>query len=116
MEWFSHTWSVEKPRAAMVLIHGTGEHHGRYQHVADELNRFGVEVVTGDLPGWGRSAGRKGHIDSFSQYLDAAGAWVETALQKQDRNTRYSFLGTAWAALSRCASSSALRSENDSPD
>lgn len=45
MEWFSHTWSVEKPRAAMVLIHGTGEHHGRYQHVADELNRFGVEVA-----------------------------------------------------------------------
>ncbi|MEJ8544648.1 alpha/beta hydrolase [Brevibacillus borstelensis] len=82
MNWFSHTWSVEKPRAAMVLIHGTGEHHGRYQHVAEELNRHGVEVVSGDLPGWGRSPGRKGHIESFSQYLDAVEAWVETALQR----------------------------------
>ncbi|MED1850216.1 lysophospholipase [Brevibacillus borstelensis] len=99
MEWFSHTWSVEKPRAAMVLIHGTGEHHGRYQHVADELNRFGVEVVTGDLPGWGRSAGRKGHIDSFSQYLDAAGAWVETALQKAGQKYPVFVLGHSMGGL-----------------
>jgi lysophospholipase len=77
MELFRHNWTVKNPRATVILVHGTGEHHGRYEHVAHFLNRHGIEVVTGDLPGWGRSPGLKGHIDRFEQYLDGVKAWVE---------------------------------------
>lgn len=78
MELFQQRWTVEEPRATVILVHGTGEHHGRYEHVAHFLNQHGIEVVTGDLPGWGRSPGIKGHIDRFEQYLDGVETWVES--------------------------------------
>lgn len=82
MDLYQHTWSVEKPRATVVLVHGTGEHHGRYEHVAAFLNHCAIEVVTGDLPGWGRSPGIKGHVDRFEQYVDGVEMWVESAIAR----------------------------------
>jgi lysophospholipase len=79
MELFRHSWTVAEPKATVVLIHGTGEHHGRYAHVASFFNTHGIEVLTGDLPGWGRSPGLKGHIDRFEQYVDAVEEWVDEA-------------------------------------
>ncbi|WP_029099896.1 alpha/beta hydrolase [Brevibacillus thermoruber] len=81
MDCYFHAWTVADPSATVVLVHGTGEHHGRYRHVAAFLNAHGVDVFSGDLPGWGRSPGKKGHIDSFGQYLDAVETWTERALQ-----------------------------------
>ena len=80
---FKQKWNTaaEPSRGVVVLVHGTGEHHGRYQHVGDFLNRCGWDVYTGDLPGWGRAKGKKGHIDSFAQYIDAVRVWVEEALE-----------------------------------
>jgi lysophospholipase len=75
-----HKWLTSQQQAVVVLVHGTGEHYGRYEHVAAFLNEHGFDVYTGDLPGWGHSAGRKGHIDSFEQYLDTVRVWVDEAL------------------------------------
>lgn len=75
----SHQWLVPAQKGSMVLIHGTGEHYGRYEHVAAFFNERGWSVFTGDLPGWGRSAGRRGHIDSFQQYIEAVEDWMTKA-------------------------------------
>lgn len=81
MELFRQKWQADERRnGILVLIHGTGEHHGRYQLLAAYLNQLGWDVHSGDLPGWGRSPGLKGHIDSFQQYLAATDGWVEEAL------------------------------------
>jgi alpha-beta hydrolase superfamily lysophospholipase len=48
-------------RGVVSLVHGLGEHSGRYQHVADTLNEAGFGLVGFDLPGHGRSAGTRGH-------------------------------------------------------
>lgn len=82
MECFRHSWRADEPRATVILVHGTGEHHGRYAHVADYLNKRGITVESGDLPGWGRSAGLKGHVSQFDDYVTAVAEWVEEAKQR----------------------------------
>lgn len=76
LQLFARDWKPEQPaRAVVVLIHGLGEHSGRYQHVAAVLNSNGIAVIAPDLRGHGRTAGSRGHIPSFEtarQDIDAA--------------------------------------------
>ena len=66
-----HEWHrpIASPRGAVALVHGAGEHCGRYEHVAERLNEAGYAMLGYDLPGLGRSPGRRGHIDAFDDYL-----------------------------------------------
>lgn len=54
----------------MLLVHGLGEHSGRYEHVGDQLSLAGLDVHAFDLRGNGRSGGRRGHVDRWSQFHD----------------------------------------------
>jgi len=55
-----------EPKMVLCLIHGLGEHSGRYSPMAEYFANFGVEVVSFDLRGHGKSAGPRGHTDDFS--------------------------------------------------
>ena len=57
-------------RGVVCLIHGLGEHIGRYPHVAAALNQAGFAVIGLDLRGHGRSEGPRGFTPSFDAYLD----------------------------------------------
>jgi len=59
-------WSG-RPWASVVLVHGLGEHSGRYEHVGDQLAAAGLGVHAFDLRGNGGSGGRRGHVDRWSQ-------------------------------------------------
>ena len=48
----------DDPRAVVVLLHGYGEHSGRYGHVADALTNVGAAVYAYDQRGYGRSEGQ----------------------------------------------------------
>lgn len=78
-EIYRKHWSTEAGKAVVVLIHGQGEHCGRYEYAAAALGRRGYDIVSGDLPGHGRSAGLRGHIDRFDRYLEVVDGWVEEA-------------------------------------
>jgi len=54
---------------AILILHGGGEHGGRYIHLIKFLLESSYSVFIPDLPGHGRSGGRRGHIDKFSDYL-----------------------------------------------
>lgn len=56
-------------RARVRVVHGLGEHGGRYEQLADTLAARGVSVVVPDLRGHGVSEGRRGHIRRFEDYL-----------------------------------------------
>lgn len=63
--------------ADVVLVHGYGEHSGRYAPVAEVLTGAGVRVHALDLRGHGRSSGlRRGDIDSFDRIVDDVDAYV----------------------------------------
>ena len=75
---FTREWCpVQEPKAWITMSHGTSEHSGRYDHMGRALNEAGYALVMPDLHGSGLSEGKRGHIDSFSQYTDD----LESALE-----------------------------------
>ena len=57
------------PRALLLLVHGAGEHSGRYAILARFFTARGYLVAALDHPGHGKSAGTYGHIDSLDELL-----------------------------------------------
>lgn len=57
------------PRGVLGLLHGLGEHIGRYEHVAAALNAAHYALIGADLPGHGLSEGKRGH-SSYDEILD----------------------------------------------
>ncbi|MBP3949833.1 alpha/beta hydrolase [Bacillus suaedae] len=72
-------WEVEDPRGVIVIVHGAGEHHARYEWLAKQWNDHGFDIVMGDLPGQGRTRGKRGHVQSFNAYLDTIEEWIDEA-------------------------------------
>ena len=63
---FSCEWGTDsRPKGIVCLVHGLGEHCGRYTHVASKLIESGYSVIAFDLPGHGKSQGKRGHIHSY---------------------------------------------------
>jgi acylglycerol lipase len=54
-------WKCGSPKAALIIVHGMGEHVGRYAHVASFLNKKSISVLGVDLTGFGNAHGKKGH-------------------------------------------------------
>jgi alpha-beta hydrolase superfamily lysophospholipase len=70
-------WRAEKPERVVVLVHGYGEHIGRYEHVAESLVARGSTVVGPDHIGHGRSDGERALIRSFEPIVDDVRAVVQ---------------------------------------
>ena len=62
-------WSLAQAKGSIVIVHGLGEHIGRYQHVAAFLNGRGWRVVAYDLRGHGKSEGERGRLHTSDDLL-----------------------------------------------
>ena len=58
-----------EPIMVVCIIHGLGEHSGRYANMAEYYTSRGIEVVSFDLRGHGKSGGQRGHSDDFQQII-----------------------------------------------
>lgn len=55
-----------RPKFAMILVHGLGEHCNRYKGDFSEFfSSHGAVIYTFDLPGHGKSGGKRGHIRQY---------------------------------------------------
>jgi alpha-beta hydrolase superfamily lysophospholipase len=63
-------WIPPQYKAVICLVHGFGEHIGRYTHVADFFNKNGYAFVGMDNRGHGQSEGKRGHAPKYDAYLD----------------------------------------------
>lgn len=92
-----HDWPLERLSHGRVLIvHGLGEHGGRYAHVAAALNRAGWQVQAYDQRGHGASDGPRGalpHADALCEDL----AFVIDAVR--DRSGPLVLLGHSMGGL-----------------
>ena len=62
-------WAPEKIlHAQVLLIHGLGEHSGRWGHVGEFFSQSGLSITAMDLLGHGKSEGQRGHAESFDEY------------------------------------------------
>ncbi len=67
-------------RGEILLVHGLGEHIGRYARTAGDWAARGYRVTGVDLRGHGRSEGRRGHVEAWQDFhadLDAAATGLE---------------------------------------
>ncbi|WP_084774637.1 alpha/beta hydrolase [Nonomuraea candida] len=62
-------WPRDRPRYVALLIHGYGEHVGRYEYVADRLVRHGAAVYGVDHVGHGKSGGERALIEDFEDVV-----------------------------------------------
>lgn len=80
LSFYFRDWQPETPSKAVVcLVHGLGEHTGRYAHVAAALNDAGYAVLGFDLRGHGKSGGRRGHISSYDALIADIGRLLDEA-------------------------------------
>ena len=71
------SWAPDgHPIAVLAVVHGYGEHGGRYGYLVDDMVPRGYAVFTFDLRGHGRSPGRRGHVDRFGDYVADARAFL----------------------------------------
>lgn len=80
LEAFS--WSPPEPRAALLLVHGIGEHCRRYGHLIRTLLDRDVAVLAFDLRGHGLSQGPRVDVDRFDTYLNDLDLAIEAALSR----------------------------------
>lgn len=71
---FYRRWDVATPRAVALLVHGMGEHSGRYKHVANALGARGIACLAPDHSGHGNSPGHRCHVDAFGEFYPALDA------------------------------------------
>jgi acylglycerol lipase len=62
--------------AWLLLVHGLGEHSGRYERTGGLLAAAGIDVTAFDLRGNGGSAGRRGDVARWDDFLDDIGAML----------------------------------------
>lgn len=70
---------ANNPRAVVCLVHGMGEHCGRYSHVADFLNERGFSVIGFDQRGHGKSGGKRGHTPSYDLLQESVSQLIKKA-------------------------------------
>ena len=63
-------WAADRPRAIVAVIHGLGEHCGRYEALAGDLAAAGFTVASADLPGHGLAPGPRGDMRSWEAVRD----------------------------------------------
>ena len=78
-------WPVDEgpARATVLLVHGLGEHIGRYAALAQRLNAWGYAVRGYDQYGHGRSAGPRGGLTGDNRLLDDLAAVVDDTRARQ---------------------------------
>jgi len=78
-------WEVDNPKANLMLIHGAGEHIGRYDHWAKLFNNQQINVYGVDHYGHGNSPGERGHLTNYDLYLNEIKALKKMFDELDDR-------------------------------
>lgn len=97
-----HDWPVSEGqplRGVVVLVHGLGEHAGRYEHVARRLNDWGFAVRGYDQFGHGESGGPRGGLPSPSRLVDDLAEMVQSARTRTPDGVPLILLGHSMGGL-----------------
>eukprot|EP00747_Dinoflagellata_sp_TGD_P181040 gnl/TRDRNA2_/TRDRNA2_34482_c0_seq1.p1 gnl/TRDRNA2_/TRDRNA2_34482_c0~~gnl/TRDRNA2_/TRDRNA2_34482_c0_seq1.p1 ORF type:complete len:324 (+),score=49.79 gnl/TRDRNA2_/TRDRNA2_34482_c0_seq1:34-1005(+) len=123
-EMATYTWKVpdgKEPKGLVVLVHGFGEHLGRWGHVASYFAVRGYEVVGIDHVCHGQSDGMEneyGYLESFDVLVENWYAFMEQVVKPRNRSTAVYAHSTgglaAFLALTKRRDYSDLDSDSDS--
>ena len=76
---YCRSWQGDtESKAVLFIVHGLGEHSGRYDELAGVLAKSNIATFAFDHRGHGKSGGKRGHAQSIEQLLED----TELALMK----------------------------------
>ena len=95
--WPASGIALAQPQIAanILLMHGLGEHAGRYEKFAARMNAHGIGVLAGDLIGHGNSPGSRGDAPGLAAMVDA----IEPQWAELDANKPRLLLGHSFGGL-----------------
>jgi len=86
-------------RGVVLLVHGLGEHIGRYDHVAARLNDWGFAVRGYDQVGHGASIGARGGLPAEDRLLSDLAAVIDDTRVRMDDRLPLILLGHSMGGL-----------------
>ena len=95
-------WPAPKglaPRGAVLLVHGLGEHAGRYDHLAQRLNSWGFAVRGYDQYGHGESDGVRGALPREARLIDDLTDVITSTRKRMERGAPLILLGHSMGGL-----------------
>lgn len=77
LKLFYQWWSPDTPKAVIVVVHGIGDHSGRYGAFIRYFVEHGYAVALFDQRGHGRSGGERGHAEQFQEFLQDLAQFIQ---------------------------------------
>ncbi len=100
LQLYYQTWRPDDaPKATLIVVHGLGEHGGRYMNLVNAIVPDGVTVYAFDHRGHGRSAEKMvAHVDSWDEYRGDVAAFVQM-VAKNEADTPLFLMGHSMGGL-----------------
>ena len=89
---FVRDHSLKKSNEVILLIHGLGEHSGRYLNLIQDFNDKNISVFTIDIRGHGKSEGKRGHSPFYEQLMSDIQCFIQYVTNKAP-NQKYFLYG-----------------------
>jgi alpha-beta hydrolase superfamily lysophospholipase len=96
---FWQRYTPQAARATVLVLHGGGDHGGRYPALTTALVRAGYQVALIDLRGHGQSDGRRWHVDAFQDNLADLDAFAAKLSQDGVAGDRLFVIGHSHGGL-----------------
>lgn len=99
LELYEQYWLPDSPpKAVIAMIHGLGEHSGRYRDFAAWFVPQGYAVYALDHRGHGQSPGQRGHINDWAEFREDLRVFLER-VQEQTPDVPLFLVGHSMGAL-----------------
>ena len=105
-------WPVAGADVTFAVVHGMGEHSGRYERFAAGMAKHRMATFALDLRGHGQSSGQRGHADRWTDWVDDAGNFirlVESQVSTEVVPLGHSFGGVVMLSTARAGKLSRAR-------
>jgi len=81
---YRQSWLPDgEPRAVLLIVHGLGEHCGRYSNVVNHMVPLGYALYGLDHVGHGKSEGARELVERFEDFTDTLHAYRDMVAQAQ---------------------------------
>ncbi len=75
--------AIGEERASLLFIHGVLDHSGIYDYLGDDLTSQGLTLYSFDIRGFGRSGGKRGHVDSHWDWVNDLSVFLNDVVKSQ---------------------------------
>ncbi|RHX93246.1 alpha/beta hydrolase [Leptospira stimsonii] len=89
---YCQSWTKPNANRLLIFHHGFGEHSSRYTNLLRFFAKSDINFYSFDMRGHGRSEGRRGHADSFDQYVRDLSHFTSEVLKREQKD-RFFLLG-----------------------